>query len=363
MKKIIIIFLGVLAVSQTLHAEEPQNPKIYYKDGLHIDSPDGSNTLLLNGRLQTRFTYNALEKTSDTDGFTINRGELRFDGTVFTKQIKYGLEFGFATKAAANTGLATLNDYYVDWSANNIVGIKFGQFRVPYLYSELVSSMKQQFPDRSLAHDNFTLSRDIGVSLHGSLLNAYFNYNIFAMNGDGANSLNSNTALLLGARFDVPIFGEYKFSESDVDFSETPNLLVGFAYAYNQKGSAIESGSIPANIKVSHATVDAIFRSHGFSLQGAGMMSKTHQGARFTNWGYNVQSGYFVIPKHFEVAARVASAMLANGIPDQYEYGTAFNYYFNQHNLKLQTDYTLLQNVRGAGLTDHRVRTQLTVVF
>ena len=353
----VVLFSSVPGV-----ADEPEG-RVFYKDGLHVSSADENNVLILNGRLQSRFTYNAPNQAADSAQFTINRGELRFDGTVFSKKLIYGFEFGFATRPGATTGTGILNDFYMDWFASDAVGIKFGQFKVPFLYAELVSGMKQQFPDRSLAHDDFTMGRDLGVSLHGVLFNYYLAYNVFAMNGDGANNFNSNKGLLAGIRFDLPLLGDYKFTESDVDYSEEPQFLTGLAYVYNQRGSAIQNGSIPASIKTSHATLDAIFRSHGFSLQGAGMFSRTHQGAAIKNWGYNLQSGYFLIPKHLEVAGRFAGTVLGNAVADQKEYGGAINYYFNKHMLKLQTDYAYLKNGPGLGATAHRIRTQLTVVF
>ena len=361
---LVVFSMAVFVIERPALADDAEGPKIHYKDGFYIDTSDGKNTLHIQGRLQSRFTFSALDDAKDTDTFAVQRGELRFEGNVFSKQFKYGFETSFSTRAAAaTTGVGLLNDYYFDWQGSDAVCIKAGQFKVPYLLSEQVSAMKQEFPDRSLTHDYFTFGRDLGVDLHGALFNYFVNYNLFVMNGDGQNTVNTNKGFLLGARIDVPLFGAYTLTESDVDYSEEKNLLVGLAYVYDERGAAFENASILANVKASHGTADVAFRSHGFSLQGAGMVSRTHEAPTFMNWGYNVQSGYFFIPKHFEIAARAAGAVLRNGIPNQYEYGTALNYYFNKHNLKLQTDYALIKNARGTGLTDHRVRTQLTVVF
>src|SRR5262249_33811052 len=156
----------------------------------HIDSSDGNNTFLLNGRLQSRFTYTAREKAADADTFAIQRGELRMEGHVFRKTLSYGFEMGFGTRVGSTTtpvcadatctttvnavtgesttGLPLLNDYYLDWTPKDQIGIKFGQFKVPFLYTELTSAMKQEFPDRNLVHDFFTFGRDLGADVHGN---------------------------------------------------------------------------------------------------------------------------------------------------------------------------------------------------
>ncbi len=388
-KMIAAVVLATLSIlgSQVVRAEDADAPKVYYKDGLHIDAADGNNSLLLNGRFQGRYTYTSLEKASNTNTFAVQRGEIRLEGNVYKKQFKYAFEMGFATRAAATTatvctnaactttaaavttpsttGLPLLNDYYLDWVPTDAIGVKVGQFKVPYLYTELVSAMKQEYPDRSLINDNLTFGRDIGANVHGSLLNYHLNYNAFVMNGDGQNVLNAGQrALLIGTRIEVPIFGAYKYAESDVDYTEEPSLGVGLGYVFNKRNSAFEASSIAAKTNASHGTLDVVYRSHGLYLQGAGMVSRTHQKSpSITNWGYSAQAGYFILPKRFEVTARAGGLILNKALVNQYEYGAGLGYYFNKHNLKLQMDYALLQNVRGLNLNDHRVRTQVTVVF
>jgi len=383
-----VLVAGFTAMSagRNLYADE-EGPKVSYKDGLHIDSPEGNYTFLLNGRLQSRFTFMALEKAKATDTFAIPRGEIRMEGHVFSKKLSYGFEMGFGTRVGSKTvpvcteatcdptkmanavigesttGLPTLNDYYLDWQPKDEVGIKFGQFKVPFLYTELVSAMKQEFPERNLVHDNFTLGRDIGVDIHGNVFNYHLGYHVFAMNGDGANTLHSKKAPMFGTRLEVPIIGDYKYSESDVEYSDDPSLGLGVAYLLDDRGGAFENSTIPKNIRASHGTLDLHFRSHGFFALGQGMLSRVHQGTKLTNWGYSAQVGYFLIPKHLEVAGRAGGVVFSNAIANQYEYTAELGYYFNKHNLKLQTDYSLLMNQRGPNLNDHRIRTQVTLVF
>ncbi|HEX5036874.1 MAG TPA: porin [bacterium] len=384
---VLALAMGLSAIlgSASPASADDDGPKIYYKDGFHIDSADGNYAWMLNLRLQSRLTYTAIEAGKDLVNFSIPRGEIRMEGNVFTTKLKYGFEMGFGTRVGSKTapvcadatcsttvnavvgesttGLPVLNDYYFDWQPMDQVQLKFGQFKVPFLYTELVSAMKLEFPDRSVTNNIFSLARDLGLDLHGNLFDYHLGYHFFIMNGDGANTIHSKREPMIGARFEVPIIGDYKYSESDVDYTEEPALGLGVAYLLDDRGSSFENGTIPANVRASHGTIDLHFRSHGFFALGQGMLSRVHQGAKLTNFGFNAQAGYFIIPKHLEVAARASSVVFSNAIPNQYEYGACLGYYFNKHNLKLQTDYALLMNQRGLNLNDHQFRTQLTMVF
>lgn len=362
MKKYLVVVIALCWAAQAFaHQVAPTGENfVRYKDGFYLESADGKNSLHIQGRVQVRFTYNALKSAGDTNTFAIQRGKFALDGNVLEKNLQYKFEMNLATRAA-NSGWATLEDYYFDWIANEYVGIRCGQFRVPFLIQELVSDGKQQFVDRSLATGIFDFLLDLGVALHGDLFNHHLGYSLFAMNGDGANNLDSNQAMLTGVRFDVPLLGAPKYSETDVDYSEEKSLGLGVAYVFNEATAAIQ-GNIPARTKASHLTGDLTYKYKGLSLTGAGMVTTTHEGSRITNVGYYAQSGYFIVPKSFELALKESSIFFQT-LPNQYEHSLGINYFFRKHSIKLQTDYAFLKNNRGQGLDDSRIRTQMQVAF
>src|SRR5436190_22466950 len=100
---LLALALGLVAVvsSASSALADDDSPKIYYKDGFHIDSADGNNTWMLNLRLQSRLTYTSIEKGKDLLTFSIPRGEIRMEGNVFTKKLKYAFEMGFATRVGS----------------------------------------------------------------------------------------------------------------------------------------------------------------------------------------------------------------------------------------------------------------------
>lgn len=383
------VLVGCSMLSGTAFAEEAAKEapsiKVGYKDGLFVESADGNNRVHLQGRLQTRFTFNALESADNNHSFAVQRGKIKLEGHVYRTNIRYGFQMNLATRNAATTtavctnaactttanavtaesttGTATLEDYYLDWMPIAEFGIKAGQYKVPFLIQELTSSGKQQFVDRSLATGFFNFARDLGVTLHGELFGGKMNYAAFVMNGDGINTINRNKNYLTGLRLEAPILGGYEYSEADVGHAEEPQLGVGLAYAYNRSASAAQNGTIAANTRASAATADIGFKFRGWSFHGAGMYGRDHGGAGVTNWGYYGQAGYFVLPKHLEVAVRSSGAIFKGVTRNQYEYSAGLNYFIKGHSLKLQTDYALLLNARGQNLNDHRFRTQMQVVF
>lgn len=385
----VLIITTLTSIASPVFAEEASDAsptyRMSYQDGFQLQSSDANYLLRLQGHLQARYTYNFLKDAEDTHTFAVQRGELRMEGNVYRPTLTYALEMSLSTRNAAtttavctnaactttanaittasNSGIATLNDYFLDWQPIRAIGVRAGQFKVPFLLQELTSPMKQQFVDHALATDTFTLARDVGVNLHGALFDSHLRYAVFAMNGDGANSLNRNKSFMIGTRVDVAILGEYAPTESDVGESDTPQLGIGAAYVFNRPNAALQNSTLPAGVRASLATVDAGFKYRGFSANASGLYGHSYGGTNLTNWGFNGQAGYCILPHRLEIAARVDGVHFGNGTPSQYEYSGGVNYYVRGHNLKIQTDYALLHNLRGSGVTDHRIRTQWQVIF
>ncbi len=347
--------------------------------GTTIKSEDGNNKLNISGRVQARHTYTLKENgVADSNTFEVKRAKLKLGGHVLNPNLKYKLQMAFGTKSGtktttiagssvvtkeSTTGLATLEDAFLDWTPSNNIGIQAGQFKVPFLKQQLTSSGKQQFVDRSLSTGGFDFKRDIGINIHGNP-NDHFSYNLFAMNGNGQNGLNANQGLLFGTRMEFPIFGEYQSSESDTKHHEEVDTGIGIAYVFNEHDSSFSGGTVAAGTKTSHGTIDFGLKYKGFSAQLAAMILRTHEGANLTNYGYNAQLGYFFIPETFEVALRAASTIFSDAIVNEHEYAAAFNYFIKGHAIKVQNDIAYLVNHGGTlNQDDFRVRTQVQFIF
>ncbi|MBI4126414.1 MAG: hypothetical protein HY465_02865, partial [Deltaproteobacteria bacterium] len=388
----VLILLGIvgsmLFVTPLLLADEEEGVRVQYKVGDGLSVGDGSNFVHLQGRVQGRYTYLAVDGGSDTSTFSVPRAELQIDGFTLERTLKFFFQMNMASTNAGRTttvcappacattttvvsnttGLAVLNDYYIDWVPTPLFGIQAGQFKVPFLIQQLTSSTKQQFVDRSILSTSsfFDLGRDIGGNIHGALFQEHLRYAVFVLNGDGVNNFNRNDrAMMTGVRLEVPLLGTYEYTESDTSHSLAHNLGFGLAYDFNEGSSALQAGTIAAFTKTHHGTVDIGYKYRGFSVQTAAVASRTLEGASLTNWGYNGQIGVFVVPKIVEVAGRAAGTLLT-GVTNRYEYVAGFNFFPKGigHGIKFQTDYSFLMNSQGTpNQNDHQFRVAVNVVF
>ena len=392
MKKIlglvVVITLALVAV-----AKEGQAIEGGYKDGLYIQSDDGDYLLKTRLFLQLQHQFLSVEGQGKTNSFQARRARLYFLGNAFNPQFTYQFEFEIVSgltnnvsEAVAETG-PNLRDAWINYDFQNGIEVRAGQFKVPFNLGELIGDTKQQFIDRSQTDDAFSYSRDLGLDIHGRVIDKKLEYHVYAFNdGLNPNRFNRNNEMLFGARVGYNILGDHGYVMSDVEDSEEPQLMVGVAGTYTRVSGAPEQNLIAT-------TGDVAFRYKGFSTIGAGYYLRNHTTSTNT-FGFEGQAGYFIIPKHFEAIARFTGVIpTAAGVANGYEAGGGFNYYFYGHRLKLLLDYAVLLNsplvlgnagavpaiapvtLPGAITTtggapgfiqnqnDHRVRTQLQVFF
>ncbi|EKD41225.1 MAG: phosphate-selective porin [uncultured bacterium] len=353
------VVVSMLLTSQSVLA----GVKVGYKvgKGVNFESSDGDYKMNLSFPMQFRFTYNKLETAPDTNTFAVQSASIKAGGYVLNEDLRY--EFKIKGRSTSNAGSVLVEDMNIDYFPVSYFGIKVGQMKTPFMIQGMNSSEALQFTDRSLFAGIFNPGLDIGVDVHGNLFNKKATYNIFALNGDGQNTIDTNQGVMIGGRLEYIPLGELKYSESDVENSQEPNLAFGLGYKFNTKGTKDQANTIPAGTKTSTGTVDATFKYKGFSFQGMGALTRVHEAPKFSNWGWSGQAGYFVIPEHLEVALKQGGIVFSNALANQYEYSLGLNYFVVGHGIKVQTDYTYLQNVRGANLNDHRVRSQVQVTF
>ena len=273
----------------------------------------------------------------------------------------------------------SLLDWFVDYAPSKAIGIKAGQFKVPYSTSFTISASELQFVDRTQVDSNFRLDRDNGVSIYGKLLDV-FTCNLGVYNGEGRNKSNPDNGMLYAARLMFEPLGKYSYKESDIEGSK-PVMLISAAYAVSKD----QVGSSNANLSTSDkkGRLDVLGTSDitgytafaGFKYSGASLhaeyfhrtidpdnSAKDEESAE----GYYVQAGYLIVPKTVEVAARYecfdpnddASGDLRK------EYGIGVNCFINGHRNKIQADFFNINDEAGTrDDDDHRVRVQYQLAF
>jgi phosphate-selective porin OprO/OprP len=322
------------------------------------------------GRLQARYSFfdkdDVNGSAQDVSEWRVRRAKFWLKGHAYTKDLTYKVQVNFVEGGSNKL----LEDAALNYKFIKEAQLQVGQEKVPFARQELTSSGAQQFVDRSSATDAFKPGRDIGAMLHGSLFEGILGYNLGWYGGAGQSVLRSSNNNALAARIAVNPLGEMKYSEADLDNSQKP--LVSFGANYfgdslkatrvgtattletNNLGFAGSNGWLgksknwfTATEKVSINTfgMDAAFKWLGFSAQGEYFIGQADGDITNTilrGQGFYAQMGYFIIPKHLEVATRYSyvdpNRDASNDLNTQVQ--GAVSYYFNKHNLKLQADVT-----------------------
>ncbi len=170
-------------------AEKKAAPKVVASDkGFGIESADGQFKFKLSGLLQAdhRLAIDDDDLQSN-DGYLLRRVRPTFQGTLFGK---YDFRFtpDFAP-AAANVQDAFINARFQPWFA-----VQAGKFKVPVSLERLQSGSDIRFTERSYVSNALLPNRDIGVQIHGNVLDDKLSYAFGSFNGvaDGGSSSSNN---------------------------------------------------------------------------------------------------------------------------------------------------------------------------
>ena len=372
--------------------EEPGSPvtaRYVVGEGVTLSSADGLYALTLKGRIQLRGTIAdaAGDDEAASSEFQARRVRLAFEGHFIVPELTFYLQLGFSNRDTEADLRVPLRDAWVSYAPLRDFALRVGQGKVPFNRQRVVSSSALQFADRSIAQDELTLDRDVGIYAYSKNLFGLgdrLGYQLGMFGGDGRNRLSTRGGLLWVARVEFSPFGKFEsYSESDHDRLSTPRLQMAFGAALNEN-SVRERSTTGATYTLGgfdyqHLEADLIFKWAGFSLQAewiwrdAPVRSNSAvnaDGMTLTEyarpaWGYFVQSGYY-FAFGLEVAARYSDLRpRAGGDPNLVrarELGGALSWYFEQHSLKLQADYFYLFGDTFEG-GRHQVRVQGQLQF
>lgn len=338
------------------------------KNGFYLtDAEKGYFLLKIGGRLQIRYTYQALDKrgdtaspgeTRDTSVFELERARVNFGGHVLNPNLTYFFQLEADTD---HEGSGELLDAYIQYHAGGIFNaapeafsVGAGQWKPYFLRQEATSSAKQQFVERSLANEFFNIDRNLGAWIQGDLHPVFY---AFAVT-NGFDSINvpfgevDQIPAFVG-KLDFAILGKEggKYEESNIALKPEPTWVVGASFASDQNNGSSGAGTSQP-FKAYQFGVDTVFKWSLFSLQAEymGRWLKYREGnnvpgmAGDGDWhyahGFYVQGGLFLLPGALEVAGR-ASAIWCDGPRggNAFEAGPCLNWYISRnHKVKFQTD-------------------------
>jgi hypothetical protein len=348
-----------------------------YKEGFYLETLDKKFRLNISGRLQFRYEFlDRDEGGEDTSSFLVRRARLGFKGHTFGPNIKYQVQAAFDEGKDAH-----LLDYYFNMTHIPAMNVQFGQYKVPFNRHRVTSSAELQLIDRSEANEVFNLNRQIGITLHSQkLLDEKFEYAFGFYNGssvtdrgasDGKNKeSNDNNKHLFLLRAAYNPFGEFGYSEGDLEYSETLKATIGGAVGFSS--DEIEIGGSEEDVDTTRVVGELGLKYRGFSFltegyyrhRDAGKLAGAISRENIVDTGFFTQAGYFIIPKRLELAGRFSLVdfddnVFFDDLDTVREYTGGLNYFFNGHRNKLQASVVKIEDDLHTGKDEDAYKFQL----
>lgn len=345
--------------------------------GITVETADGRYSVNIGGYAQLRYAFT--DKDSDTAGdigdFRIRRFKLAMKGNLYSKNLGYKFQGEIA-------GGFTTEDAFLTYAFGAPLRLQFGQFKPAQARQELTSASRQLFPNRSLANDTFNLGYDDGLQASGSCVADRVEYRLGVFNGNGPNTRNPDNRHMVVARLDLHPLGEYRQDEAGWT-SDRPLVNLGGSFAREKLGPGDVSGGFNRDNDVldvaleldkltdtaftaaygSHlswllwtANLNASWHGAAFAAEYYNLNADPERGNDWTSDGYYVQTGYQVISRRLELAARYSRVeskdVNASARFDKSEFQFGVNYYIAGHDLKLQADITKVRDDLKADVDD-----------
>ncbi len=389
------------------------------KKGFEFKTIDGKFATQLQWRFQGRWSYpergDVRTFGNFNDGaestFELRRVRMKIGGHGYQPWIKYYFEVDLqpTRNSGAGSGSETrVIDWRISLAKYKFLSLQVGQWKVDYNRERRDSSGNQQFVERSIVNDVFTIDRQVGAMLYGHLApGTPFDSRYYAgvFTGSGRGEANDDANMLYFGRYQWNFLGrDLKWTQSDVEYHKQPTGSLAFgAYtgiakctAWSSSGCGTLGGTNSAGLAYTSdgsATngqyrVEGMVEEFAFKWRGLSIQHEYHwkqvkdnsftQGApgHKTNlMGSYSQIGYFphylipAVPKPLEVAFRYAfvDPNVSAKNDKLQEFTTAINWFFAGHKNKLTLDgswFTLDQpSSVGSDQHEQRVRLQWDVSF
>ena len=384
--------------------------------GFTLETRDGLWKTAIQWRFQGRYSYSRrtdADSFSDFDAdnessFELRRVRMKVGGHGYQPWIKYYFEMDWQStvNSGSSASAARLIDWRIDLSKFKWLQLRVGQWKINYNRERVDSSGKQQFVERSIVTNTFTVDRQMGAMVYGHLAPGTLldsRYYVGVWNGSGRGEANDDKHMMYMGRFQWNFLGrDLKWTQSDIKYHKQPAGSAAFA-AYTTQGKCTrwsssgcgtlgfpnsaglpytsDSNASNGQFKVSGMMEEFAFKWRGLSIQHEyhwkevedNNLAEGTPGRKTNLMGSYAQIGYFphylipIIPKPLEIAFRYAfvDPNVSAKNDKLSAYTTAINWFFAGHRNKLTLDvtwFTLAQPV-GKDLNEQQVRLQWDVSF
>lgn len=236
--------------------------------------------------------------------------------------------------------------------------LELGQFITPHSRAFMTPVPKLQLPDFGVVEGEFRAGRDVGVAVHGLVCDGELEYAAGLFDGNGLQGRFGAGYMGMG-RLVVNPFGPVPYDET-LPLVE-PDGPLRLAIGWNGYGRIRDRPDLPQQRDlVVGPEVFLVYQ--GFTLLAEGYRRHRKEAGVITEaWGGYAQTGYFVLPRLLEIAARVGALDRSLDAPGgtQAVYEGAFNIYPAKNHLKVQLRYAHTRGDAPAPDVEHRVTAQM----
>lgn len=313
--------------------------------------------------------------TGVRDRVFMRRARLGTSAT-FAENFDFRLEADFGAGAVAErTGITTqITDAYVNWNRHRAANVKFGQFKAPFGFEQLISDSKVLTIERSLPNDRLTDGRQIGLGVNGVLAQDRFTYAAGVFNGSGINtSANDNSQFMWAGRMGARLFAG-PLAGKDARLNVAVDGLATRDGNVSKSGcgfDAVPGGAIDNLFsgRRSAIGVDAQFSLGQVGLDTEYLRAEFHPTNRFpfaevTADGWSVLATWFVVPKIIQAIGRYETfdpnIRLGSNESDTWTFG--LTWFLKGDDLKFAFNY-LVGNPLPTSAREHRLLTRVQLVF
>lgn len=332
---------------------------------------------------------------TDQESFMLRRTRTALTGHLLERNLTYEIQYDWSANI--------LRDFSVNFGWHPSAQLRLGRGKVMYNDERWTSSSRQQFINRSIVNDLFTVDRQQGAQLHGRVFAgspADFNYVIGVFTGRGISERdNDDDKLMYASRLQWNVLGRpMSRAQSDLSFTPRPNLGLAVAGMKNRSNCTLFATELdacralprfmspedaaPGQFELEQAMAELRFRWNGFSLQGEvhrkdvfdRTMSSSDPRRQTSLAGGFVQAGllphgwFSAIPRQLEFAMRYATID-----PDDFrgndkmkELTGVANWYLDGHENKVSLEFgrlTVEDPDLQEGGSENRIRLQWDIRF
>ena len=367
----------VMSFSLFTMAQETNAPK-FGKGIFNLVGQDSTWSMKVGARVQFLASSIWEDGEANETNFLVRRARLKFEGFALTPKLKYKLELGLSNRDISGTSKYTGNspniilDAVMKYNFAKNLEFWFGQTKLPGNRERVISSANMQMVDRSILNARFNIDRDMGLQLrhHFTISDQIVVREIFALSqGEGRNVVTGNEGgFQYTGRVELLPMGNFTskgdYSGSDLIREPKPKLAIGASYNHNNnavrnrsnQGSYMTTDYGLYETNINDVFVDAMFKYKGFSFMAEyanrdakNPFATNSDGTRTgdivqVGQGLNFQSGY-LFEKNWEISGRYSNVKLDEAITGKVpesQYTLGVSKYIVGHNLKVQTDVSLL---------------------